>query len=330
MFKKRLLAALLSGFSFGAAPVQAVSFEATFRKLISDGALDRLEYVALQELALEISDPEDHHLAHEILVMLSHYQDLIQLKFGYEYRNRTYQAKFLFSPLFAEQEPLQASSTKELLGKISQQDLLPETQGDGFRCGAAALLAGHYLIYGSFGKAFRQLNTASGPLTYRQIHLAQESLYQSANKDGQHGLTQRLLYQVDAQGKVKIIEHDGEIEQAARRIGLHVVPLKITERSDLLDRQRVIVQLWQTQPKVPLMVGVYLDEKTGHIWPPNETDRVQNHFVLVFRQSPKIWLYNSGVSNNGRQDAIFELNAEAMRRYVTQTEGSVNFLVKYP
>jgi hypothetical protein len=312
------------------APVSAREhFEQSFRELIADKALDRSEYLALYERAQKITNPEDYQLAHGLMSLLANYRTLVHLQFRYTYRRQNKQAAFLFSPTYSEDDLLKGANAAELLGKIAQQDLISETLGDGFRCGAASLLAGHFIIYGDFGKAFRQLDL-SGKLTYRQIHLAQEKLYRSANRDGEDGLTQRLIYQTLPDGKVRIIKHDGEIEMAARKIGLHLVPLKITEREDLLDRQRVILDLWRRQPNVPLMVGVYLDSETGEVYQPNESTQIQNHFVMVFRQNKTIWMYNSGVIDNGRQSAIRQLDTQNLRDFVMKTPGSVNALIRYP
>lgn len=304
-----------------------VQFEMAFQKLIQDKSLDREEYRFLIKQAQTLTQPEDLHFANHLFSMLTQYQSLVYLSFHYTYQQQKKRVEFLFSPSHSENELIKAQSKSELLGKISQQDLLSETTGDGFRCGAASLLAGHYLLYGNFTRAFQQLQLKP-ELTYRQIHWAQEKLYRLANQDGEDGLTQRLVYQVHESGKVKIIKHEGEIELAAKKIGLSIVPLKITVREDLLDRQKVILDLWRRNPEIPLLVGVYLDSETGEIFPPDEITRVQNHFVLVFRDSPQVWMYNSGVTDNGRQQAIQQLNAQDLRDFVMKTRGSVNALFR--
>lgn len=322
-----LLALLALGQPVGAA---GPSFEAGFRKAIADQALDRREYEKLHELATQVAEPEEIYLAQGVLERLSQYQSMIQLRFNYSYRQKMQQVNFLFSPIYAEDEVLTGRSPYELLGKLAQQDLLAETRADGFRCGAAAVLAGHYMLYGNFNRALQKLGVSSRSLTYRSLHLAQEKLYQVSNRDGQDGLSQRLQYRVFPDGKVSIVQHDGEVVEAARHIGISIVPLKISIYEELLDRQRVILNLWRSQPKIPLLVGVYLDAKTGKIYPPNEQGLTQNHFVLVFRLGREVWMYNSGVSDNGLQAAITPLDSDEIRAYVMQTEGSVNALYRYP
>lgn len=321
----------LSAFTLVAATqavsAQEVLFETAFRHAIRDKALDRQEFAGLIERAQKITNPEDIHLANGLFEILTQYQGLVHLSFRYTYRQQKKDAAFLFSPTYSEDDPLKAKNAAEFLGKIAQQDLMPDTLGDNFRCGAASLLAGHYILYGNLSKAFRQLKL-TGEVTYRQMHWAQEKLYRLANIDGEDGLTQRLVYKILNDGRIKILEHEGEIETAARKIGLQIVPLKITVQEELLDRQRVILDLWRRQPRIPLLVGVYLDPDTGDVFPPDEIKRVQNHFVLVFRDSPQVWMYNSGVVDNGQQRAIRQLNTQELRDFVMKTKGSVNALLR--
>ena len=330
MRKSQLLLGFLIGLSgLNATTVQAATrFEPLFRKAIADQALDRLEYAKLQDLLPQLNQPEESRLAGQVLSLLSHYQSLVQLNFNYAYRRRQQQASFLFSPTYAENELLTAPSSPELYGKISQQDLLQETQADQVRCGAAALLIGHHLIYGHFSKAFSRLGISSGKLTYRHIHLAQEKLYQAVNLDGQDGLSQRMRYRVLGDGRVEILEHGGEIEDAARKIGLSLKPLKINANQEQHHRDQVIRQLWRKTPTVPLLVGVYLNEETGKVQAPDEGTHQQNHFVLIFKKGSQIWMYNSGVRDNGLQAAIRPLNEDGFERFVLNSKAAVNALYR--
>lgn len=334
--KKKLLLALKTTFclafflfeSFFKHQALALSFETRFRQQIADGALDRLEFLQLQELALQLTDPEDYHFAQNLIVLLSHYQSFIQLNFGYVYQQKQKEVRFLFSPQFAENDRVKGSHSVELFSNISQQDILMETNADGERCGAAALLLAFYLLNGNLNRVFTQLNIPGSHLNYRRIHLAQEKLYHLANTDKKEGLTQKVVYQVEPNGKTKMIYHEGEIELAAQLIGLKVTPLKISEQPEGSERQTFIVNLWKKSPQTPLLVGVHLDIHSGELWPPNQTNHPENHFVLVFRQKNKVWLYNSGVTNNGLNEAMFELTAKDVKELLIQTPGSVNVVSK--
>jgi len=319
----------LLGLIFPSPASAQIPFEQAFRHLVQDQALDAHDFLFLQRLASQPGQSsENQALAEHLLGFLKQHKSFVQITYRYYLQDELKEVRFAFAPTYAENQELSESTGFYLLGQIAQRDILNETVADAYRCSAAAILAGYYLLNGSFRGALNKLNLGKEPLTYRTLHLAQEFLYQRFEKDGIPGMSEEIRYQVNKQGQVKIIDHGGEVKEAAAFLGLALVPLKITERHDLLDRQAVILKLWQESPQVPLLVGVYLDQKSGDILPPDEKERIQNHSVLVFRRAPHVWLYNSGVSNNGNGSALRSLDAEAVRRFVTQTAGTVNILKK--
>lgn len=326
-----LLGINLVGLFALAKPVLAdpsVRFGLYFRQAILDQALDKYEFQHLIQMAQKQMEPEDAYLARNLFKLLNHYSSLVHLSFSYVYQHQRWQASFLFSPNYAEDELLQPQSPLQFLSQISQQDLLSETRNDTYRCGAAALLAAHLLLYQNLNLAFQRLQyPIPTSFTYRQIHLAQERLYEWSNTDGEPGLSQRLLYQVEPNGQIQITRHEGEILQAAHVLGMDVLPLKSSQDQEAVIRGKHILSLWSEHPNAPLLVGVYLEPETGAVLMPHENEQIQNHFVLIFQSHNQLWMYNSGVPDNGRQTALRQISPIEFKNLVLESTGSVNILL---
>lgn len=324
--KKALSLLLLMVFPLSA-QTKELSFEAKLNQYISDGYLDARETQRLKKYSSSIQDPEDLNFAHEFLKYLKGFRSYTGIQLDYPYRSQLKRIRFRYVPTYYEDQLLQAAGVEQVLAHISQRDALKETREDENRCGASALLAGHYVLYGSFDGAFKKLGMRQSRLSYKKIHVAQELLYRKANRDGQVGLSEIIEYTTNREGRVKILKHKGEIGIAAQVIGLKLEPLKITVREELLDRQKVILNLWKKHPNVPLLVNVYLNPKTGKVYPPDGGKRKTNHAVLVFRKAPHIYMFNSGILDNGNGTALRSLSANEFRRYVSHTSGNVNVLL---
>lgn len=331
MILGKVTVSLLAGFALSAfAPTRAaraeVLFEPRFRQAIEDQVLDRREFLELLALSKTELEPEDAFLAQNLLQLLNNYASLVRLSFHYTYAHRQYYASFLFSPTYAEEELIVGVTPAQLLSRISQQDLLAETKGDGFRCGAAALLAAHYLLYGNLNAAFNLLGMPAGPLTYKKMHLAQEALYQLANSDGIPGLNQRVVYQTLPNGEIRVYSNEGEIVIAGQKLGLKIIPLNPLVLDKPKEKSRAILDFWNLHPQASVLLGVYLDPETGQVSQPNQSNKAQNHFVLIFLQNRHIWMYNSGVLNNGLYTASHPLSVQEVEELILQSKGMINLI----
>lgn len=299
----------------------AKPFETTLRHYLADHILDAPEYQQLQQVPGRLHlNGQDQALALALLNVLAQQKGPtgIDFKFG----EQTY--RFYFEPFYSEQGLLQGKTRREVLSQISQADMLVQTRGDNSRCAPSALLSAHYLIYGNFQTAFNRLHISSDRTTYQLIHVAQERLYNHANTDQRPGLSP--AYQVKYNRKterIEAVEVSGEIRRAADLMALRLQPLTGTTLKTISQRRSAVLTYLKQHPDAPLLVSVYMDLKTGKLHPPQRGKTDDNHAVLVFKESGKYWLINSGTPYNGNGDALLALSAADLERFVYSTQGEV-------
>lgn len=329
MLKKSAVLSVL--FAFGLVlPGQAQQlgpFDQALYQYTQDGVLDGQEYAYLRQLSGQSLPDQDLALARHFLGFAGKHSGFIRMTYSYYRSSNQITLKFAFAPTYSEDSQIQGSTSRELLGQISQNDVLSETTADDKRCGAAALLSAHYLLYGNFEQAFNRLNIQSQGLSYRSVHMAQEALYRLANTDGQPGLVSMFRYTLYTNGNVDKPIADGEIKEAARAIKLKVHPMIGPRKDRFNERQQAVQAFWRMYPEAAFLVGVNLDEKTGIIRAPMNS-YPQNHFVLVFKQNNSIWLLNSGVLDNGNRSALFALKEAQIQSMLYRTTGSVDALTR--
>lgn len=314
-----------------AAPADAAPelgpFDQALYQYTQDGALDSQEYAWLRKLGTQNLPEPDRALARHFLGFAAKHASYIRMTYSYYRSNRQITLSFAFSPTYSEDSFLEAATSRDLLGLISQNDLLAETEADGERCGAAALLSAHYLLYGNFDVAFARLNIHPQTLTYRTMHLAQEALYRQVNTDGKAGLVSMFRYTQYSDGRVDNPVPDGEILAAAKLMRLRVHPLIGLNKQRFHDRKQVVQNFWRLYPAATMLVGVHLNDKTGQVSPPSP-QAPQNHFVLIFNQNNRIWLLNSGVLDNGNRSALKALSPNQVQAMLYQTTGSIDALTR--
>ncbi|MBF2054193.1 MAG: hypothetical protein IGS03_12145 [Candidatus Sericytochromatia bacterium] len=307
---------------------QSGPFEQALLEYTRDKVLDQREYEYLKTLPRYRLSEQDRYLAEHFLGFVDRHKGFIKIQYSFYQGDRPVTLNFAFAPTYSEDSPVAGSSPREVLGNLSQNDTLAETLADGERCGAAALLSAHYLLYGSFQQAFARLNIQASVATYRAVHLAQERLYNYANTDGQAGLTSAFRYTVYEDGRVENPLASGETVQAAKLMGLRLQPLIGQHKDSLYQRRQVVNNLWTLYPEAVLLVGVYLDDKTGTVRSPEGERYPQNHFVLVFREAGRYWMLNSGGVDNGNGTALIPLSLQQMDGFVYRTTGSLDGLTR--
>lgn len=295
---------------------------------VQDGSLDRNEYRKLQQLAQELAGQESSEawLAQQTHAFLKRFPGFIQLNYTFTHpdTDERLTLEFYFAPTYSESDPLPTGPPTTVLAQISQNDILPETLGDSQRCGAAALLNSYYLLHGSFTGALQLLNLPTTPRpTYRDIHWAQETLYNYANSNGQPGLTSAFRYTHYANGTIATVEPDGEILVAASRLHLKLEPLVGQTVKTIYQRRSAINRFWRLNPQGVLIAGVYLDIQKGTMSPARGA-REQNHFVTVFRHQGRFYALNSGVLDNGNGKALIPLSNTQMEQFVYTAESTVD------
>lgn len=321
------LGLMLGGLPMPRASAEPGPFDQALFQYTQDGALDGREYVWLQQLGQSSLPYQDQALARQFLAFAARYRGFIRMTYTYYRDGNPIKLNFAFAPTYSEDSVIQGSSSRELLSQISQNDVLSQTRYDSERCGAAALLAAHYLLYGSFSQAFALLNIQTPSLTYRAMHQAQETLYQLANTDGEAGLVSMFHYSLYSDGAIDKPVPDGEIKDAAQRILLRVSPMIGPRKETMTSRLTAIQRFWNQYPDAVFLVGVHLNEKTGSVRAPDPS-APQNHFVLIFRQDNRLWMLNSGVLDNGNRSALTPLDVGQAQGMFYHTDGSVDALTR--
>lgn len=332
-FLKRLCLTGIALFGLSAAlPVnpgwaQAPSFADLLVNLTADGVLDRQDYKQIRQEAKKSAQmgEEDKQLSRHFLGFISKHKQFVKITYRfYRSTNDATRLDFFFAPNYSETEQVPGNTWAEVLSHISQNDTLSETQQDRFRCGASALLSAHFLLKQDFASAF---NLIGVPLklprpTYQEVHLAQEALYNYANSDGKPGLVSAVRYAIFSDGRVDNPVSEGEIQKGADLLKLKLEPLIGATRSTLHQRKDVVQRFWRKHPQGVLLVGVYLDDKSGDVFPPSP-NQIQNHFMLVFRQNNDYFWVNSGVSDNGGGQALKKMSASDLLRFLYSTTATL-------
>lgn len=327
-WKSLLLGCLSAGLIALPSPAIGLGpFDQALSQYTQDGALDGQEYAWLRHLGGQALPNQDMALARHFLMFASKYKGFIHMTYSYYRSGSPIRLTFAFAPTYAEDSFIQGATSRDVLSQISQNDVLPETHADDKRCGAAALLSAHYLLYGSFNQAFAQLNIQTQGLTYRAIHQAQDVLYQLANTDGEEGLVSMFRYTLYTDGHIDKPQPDGEIKEAARMVALKVYPVIGPSKDRFTDRQNAIQTFWRQYQDAVFLVGVHLNEQTGAVRAP-DNQAPQNHFVLLFRQNNQLWMLNSGVLDNGNHTALLPISPAQAQWLFYHTSGSVDALTR--
>jgi hypothetical protein len=329
--KSLLIGTLSLGFvicaPLSSAFAQADSFADLLINLSTDGVLDRQDYLKIKQEAKNINgmSEEDKQLASHFLKFISKHKQFVRITYRF-YRSSKDATRldFFFAPNYTEAEQIAGTTWQEVLSHISQNDTLSETHQDRYRCGASALLSAHFLLKQEFASAFELLGV---PLklprpTYQEVHLAQEALYNYANTDNQPGLVSAVRYAIYPDGSISNPVSEGEIQRGADLLKLKLEPLIGKTRKTIYQRKDVIQRFWRKNPQGVLLVGVYLNENSGDIFPP-APGKVQNHFILVFRQGNDYFWVNSGVSDNGGGKALKKLSSSDLTRYLYTTSATL-------
>lgn len=306
------------------AVAQPIDFVAEMENALSDKALDADEYVRLQRAAEQPMSSYHATLAKHFLGFLSKLNQTTRATYTfYTNKNEKVVLKFLFSPHYAESQVIPGQTPQEKLSHVVQMDLLPETQYRAERNGAAILLAAHYLLYGHLDTLFEQLGLSSHPLTYGQMHLAQEALYLKYESDGKPGLRLDQSYQYYNDGRLENPGLSGEMRMMAEGLGLSLTPLLGNNRKTMTQRKAAILDYEQHTRQALYMVNLRMDLKTGQVTAPESASH-GNFWALIMAQPDGSYsLYNSGVLENGNGDAIRKMTPQEVHQMLYNTPSLV-------
>lgn len=315
------------GFSLSAECVEKINFTKKFIEFASEGYLDKNKFQYLKELANSNKiQNRDRYAARQTIKNLSKFTERIRLQYTIEDINnkKTTKLDFVFTPTYSENEKISGKNIYEMISNISQKDNLNETKADDDRCGTASLLNAYLIMGGNFEKLTKEFGLKN-IITYKNIHLLQEKLYNIANIDKKSGIYSGFKYKTFFNGYITDIRPSGEIVFASDKIGIEVMPL-IGKTLDTIDEKKEAIEdFFQKKPNGVLQVGVYLELKNGKLLKPT-SNKEQNHFITVFKLNNDYYLSDTSPVNNGDGKNIKKLTKQELKDLLYNTSGIINGL----
>ncbi|MFN8576403.1 MAG: hypothetical protein U0354_06060 [Candidatus Sericytochromatia bacterium] len=299
-----------------------INFKNKLIEFTSDKVLDRKELEQLNSLAKN-PNLKDKTLANYVINDLNRFKDTTNLSYTLnEPMGKAIQLNFTFSPTYSEDDLIKGKDILEIVSNISQSDNLKETNDDGNRCAASAFLNAYLLMDGKFEDISQQFSI-SKDLTYKNVHLVQEKIYDMANTDSKAGINSGLTYNYNTKsGEISDINYKGELSEVSKKIGIDIKPLLGKNVQDIYNKKEAIDSFFANNPKGVLQVSVHLDTKTGDLYTPAQ-NKPENHAVLMFSRNNKFYLLDTGVVTNGAGKALRELNKEQFSAFTETTSGNV-------
>ncbi|MFN4150212.1 MAG: hypothetical protein ACK4IX_04660 [Candidatus Sericytochromatia bacterium] len=296
------------------------SFKNKFFEYVSDKVLDKNELKNLGDLNKN-NKPSDSRLGDAILTDLSKYKNTTKMHYTFD---PAQDVDFTFTPTYAEKDRITGRDMYQVISNISQNDTLEQTKSDGDRCAASMLVSAYLIMGGKFEDLAPKFGVGKD-LTYENVHLLQDKVYQKANTDKEDGLNSGFKYAYKGSSKtITKVEATGEVFKIAPELNIKFTPIIGPSVDKLNQRKETIDQFFYSNPKGTLNVGVYLEEATGDILPPDKNLRPQNHAVLVFKKDEKFFMADSGKINNGDGNNIRTLANNEVDSLVYNTQGIVN------
>lgn len=321
------LIVIFLSFSLSVECTEKINFTKKFIEFASEGYLDKNKFQYLKELANSNKiQNRDREAARQTIKNLSKFTERIRLQYTIEDINnkKTTKLDFVFTPTYSENDKISGKNVYEVISNISQKDNLSETKADDDRCGTASLLNAYLIMGGNFEKLTKEFGLKN-IITYKNIHLLQEKLYNIANIDKKSGIYSGFKYKTFFNGYITDIRPSGEIVFASDKIGIEVTPL-IGKTLDTIDEKKEAVEdFFQKKPNGVLQVGVYLELKNGKLLKPTPNQE-QNHFITVFKLNNDYYLSDTSPVNNGDGKNIRKLTKQELSDLLYNTSGIINGL----
>jgi hypothetical protein len=192
---------------------------------------------------------------------------------------------------YRESDPIPGATLVDKLKHISQRDLLDVTKADSARCGPAAILNAYLLLGGDWPKIATHLGVQR-PFTFENIHLAQEAIYNHANRDGKPGVFGGYLPDWDpSSGRYLGWKHKptDEAHHIFEYLGLDHFPIYGPTKDSISNKGPAIESALKAEPKTVFVIGVNeaFNEAVSN---PVRFGEVANHYTLVFQDKGKFYM----------------------------------------
>ncbi len=221
------------------------------------------------------------------------------------------------SATYKESDQLKGKTMLEKLSRVSQLDLLADTDGDAARCSVAAALNA-YLLLGGEWKPLAKRFLPSDTLTYEQVHRLQEKIYGIANVDGEPGVFggARPLY--DEQKRVVGWERKegDEVHRVFEELGLETWAIFGPTQDKLNDRKDAVLGYFKEYPNGALIVGVNEDAENS-ISLPVKPGTFADHYILVFQRKGTYYRLDSWAKPGN--NTLHSMTEKEVRELVFET-----------
>lgn len=305
---------------------QKINFSKKFIDLVSNGYLDKNGFDYLKKLE-KSEDIEDKKFAKQTISNLINFKERIKLEYTIEDvdNNKNINLNFVFTPTYSENDKIAGKTIYDIISNISQKDNLDETKSDDDRCGTSSLVNAYLIMGGNLKKLTKEFSL-NNDLTYKNIHLIQEKLYDIANVDKINGIYSGFKYKSFLNGSITDIRPSGEILYASDKIGITIIPL-IGKTVKTIDNKKLAVEdFLKKNPKGVLQVGVYLDAKNGNLIKPS-ANFPQNHFITIFKINNTYYVSDTSHVNNGDGKNVKKLSNIEVNELIYNTSGIINGLL---
>ena len=323
MIKKFGFISLITLFSFVYPAKADFSFREKFVELSQNGGnLDKVDLKYLKTLSTNkgISDPE---FARETVKNLEKYKKRIRLEYTI-YDPESHSERILYFnliPTYSESEKITGKNIVEVISNISQRDNLAETLGDGDRCAAASMLNSYLLMGGKFPVLAKKLGIDQ-TLTYKNIHLVQEKIYNYGNTDKSPGIYAGFKYSYYDSGSIFNIRPSGEIVNLGDSIGIKVTPILGKDIKNIHKRKVQVNDFLARNPRSTIQTGVYLNTETGNLSRPVNEDH-QNHVITIFKSGKTMYYSDTSNIDNGTMDNVKKITQKQLDEWLYDTPGVV-------
>lgn len=319
----KIIKVFLILFLFTSTQVKAeVSFREKFIELTKDGYLDKRDIKLLKNMSISsyILDP---YFAKDTIKNIEKYKTRTNLEYTI-FDDDTEEEKtleFTITPTFSEIDRIEGKSVVEIISNISQRDNLVETKGDGDRCAAASLLNSYLLMGGKFSDLARKYSVNTN-LTYKNVHLLQEKIYNQGNTDKQAGIYSGFKYIYYESGEISNIRPSGEIIELVKISGIKIKPILGNNIKSLNSRKEQVNNFFALYPNSTVQVGVFLDLETGNISNPSSLEN-QNHVITVFKRNGIFYYSDTGNIDNGDGLNVKKMTNSEITNLLYETKGIV-------
>lgn len=301
------------------------NFQNAFSHFVEDGVVNKTELNKLKELAKAPDIKDDIHnrkIVDIMMEILDTNQTSPLISRAVDPKTKKPQlVKFDFTPNYNEEDKIEGTTPSEIVSNITQNDGLKETKNDGNRCAPSSLLNAYLLMGGKFEDMAKKFEVGTD-LTYKNVHLLQEKLYNVGNTNSKAGFSSEIS---DDFINPKA---EGELPRLAEKMGMKVKPLtgyslnkfNFIELDISTQRKGSVDKFFKANPTGVISILVKAND-SGELRQPSRY--TGNHAVVVFKKDNDFYLADTGGLINADKKSVKKLSEQEVNDFVYTNEASV-------